>query len=82
MAALSNAEPGLPMDWRMSSRRQPWWHIRGVLAALIGVRHHPDHLAAAHCDGHREGSVGRLGVVVRGQREPDGRTRWCRRSPG
>ena len=72
MTALSSAEPGLPIDWRMPSRSQAApEETRGVLAALIGMQDHAVNLAAANCRGHRQRPVGQLRVVMPGQGEPE-----------
>ena len=72
MTALSSAEPGRPIDWRMPSRAQAARNgPGGVFAALVGVQDHAGHLAAAHRDRHRQRAVGQL--ARRGARP--GRTR-------
>src|ERR671917_2261607 len=53
MTALSSADPGRPIDWRI------WWRPQaarkepgGVFAAAVGVQHHPAHLPSADGDRH------------------------------
>ena len=71
MTALSRAEPGRPMDWRISSLVQAARKKPAVYStALIGMQDHAVGLAAAHCCGHRQRPVGQLRVVMLRQSEP------------
>src|SRR5436305_11100671 len=45
--------------------------VEFAFAALVGMQNHPGDLPAAHRHGHGEGAVGKVGVVVFGQGEPE-----------
>jgi hypothetical protein len=75
MAALSNADPGRPMDWRTRGDRRRCGR-RGrctALGALIGVEDDPGDRVRAAADGdrHRQRRIGQVGVVVLAQGEPE-----------
>jgi len=71
MTALSRADPGLPIDWRMPSRAQAWRTRAAVYsAALVGVQDDTADLPAAYRRRHDQRAVGQLRVVVLAEREP------------
>ena len=72
LPAVSSAEPGRPIDWRMHSRPQACAdQARGVFAALVGVQDHAGDLPAARRHRHRQRAVGQLRIVVLAEREPE-----------
>jgi hypothetical protein len=71
MTALSSADPGRPIDWRMPSRSQAWRTRPAGLAALVRVHDDAGHLAAAHRRCHGQRAVGQRRVVVLAERMPE-----------
>ena len=65
MTALSSADPGLPIGWRMPGRWQAARTVPEVyIPAPVGVHDDPGHFPAAHRHGHGQGAGGQLRVVV------------------